>query len=614
MPSQPLRMFIPITKIDAAQRLVYGVATAEAKDRAGEICDYATTKPYYEKWSGDIAKASDGKSLGNVRAMHGKVAAGKVTELTFNDDAKQIEICAKVVDDAEWQKVEEGVYTGFSQGGSYVKRWKDSDGLQRYTASPSEVSLVDLPCLPESTFQAIKADGAQELRKFVSVIAEPTSAEIAAKAEEMAKVAADGSAWSSHIEAARVDLMKLPALPEPAADEVQKEASKPDTPVEGEEWEQVWKSKRDGATFKTKAELRKHHETLDAAAAEQAVKSPTLDKLGELEAKVGVEKREFSADERKKDAKSGAAMPDGSFPIENGQDLENAIKAYGRAKNKAAAKRHIIRRARALGMTDKLPDGWVGKVEDTADLAKIAQSPDLQKAATLYSVSSLINLLAQLDSAEEALEGGPDPYSYYDSRGTKVTIPKEITDRFGALLVEFGDIVANVLDEILANIREEESSEALQRAALVGDLIKAGARNSKADQASLQKAHDAIVAAGALCGMDLDASKAAPAELAKVAGERDTLQSELAKTTAQRDALQKTLDGLEPRLDEILNRVKNIEEQPVGMPGTLRIVEKTEDTAVATDTLGKMLDDPSAQEALALLAIKLAQRNGQTSR
>ena len=36
---------------------------------------------------------------------------------------KRIEICGKVVDDAEWQKVEEGVYTGFSQGGRYLKRW-----------------------------------------------------------------------------------------------------------------------------------------------------------------------------------------------------------------------------------------------------------------------------------------------------------------------------------------------------------------------------------------------------------------------------------------------------------------------------------------------------------
>ena len=32
-------MFIPLVKADAARRLVYGVATAETPDRAGEICD-----------------------------------------------------------------------------------------------------------------------------------------------------------------------------------------------------------------------------------------------------------------------------------------------------------------------------------------------------------------------------------------------------------------------------------------------------------------------------------------------------------------------------------------------------------------------------------------------
>ncbi|MGH6830206.1 MAG: hypothetical protein ACREDG_03525, partial [Methylocella sp.] len=161
-----LRMFIPITKVDAARRLVYGLATAETEDRAGEICDYASTKPLYEKWSEEIAKSTRGKSFGNLRAMHGPVAAGKVTAITFNDAGKQIEICAKVVDETEWAKVVEGVYTGFSQGGAYEKRWTDAEGFTRYTAAPNEISLVDLPCLPQATFEMIKADGTSERRRF----------------------------------------------------------------------------------------------------------------------------------------------------------------------------------------------------------------------------------------------------------------------------------------------------------------------------------------------------------------------------------------------------------------------------------------------------------------
>lgn len=70
------------------------------------------------------------------------------------------------------------------------------------------------------------------------------------------------------------------------------------------------------------------------------------------------EARKISGKQRKKLAKGGQAMKDGSFPIANKQDLRNAIQAYGRASNKAAAKRHIIKRARALGATNLLPDDW----------------------------------------------------------------------------------------------------------------------------------------------------------------------------------------------------------------------------------------------------------------
>src|SRR3984957_3907906 len=122
-----LELFVPLAKVDLDQRVVHGVATAEAPDRGGEICDYASTKPYFEAWSAEAQKASGGKSLGAVRAMHGKVAAGKLTDISFDDQAKKILVAAKIVDDEEWRKVTEGVYTGFSQGGRYVRKWSDPD-------------------------------------------------------------------------------------------------------------------------------------------------------------------------------------------------------------------------------------------------------------------------------------------------------------------------------------------------------------------------------------------------------------------------------------------------------------------------------------------------------
>lgn len=67
----------------------------------------------------------------------------------------------------------------------------------------------------------------------------------------------------------------------------------------------------------------------------------------------------FSQAERSALAKRGVAMGDGSFPIRNATDLENAIRDVGRANDPAAAKRHIIKRARALMLKSKLPLSWL---------------------------------------------------------------------------------------------------------------------------------------------------------------------------------------------------------------------------------------------------------------
>ena len=172
------RLFVPLTKVDVEKRLVYGTIAEEIPDKVNEIMDYESARPEFEAWSAEIAKASDGKSLGNLRAMHGNIAAGKLEILAFDDEGKRIECCGKVVDDAEWAKVLEGVYTGFSMGGSYLKRWKDTDKphLTRYTPRPAEVSLVDNPCIPTATFEVVKEDGTVELRKFrpaATIEAEP---------------------------------------------------------------------------------------------------------------------------------------------------------------------------------------------------------------------------------------------------------------------------------------------------------------------------------------------------------------------------------------------------------------------------------------------------------
>jgi hypothetical protein len=98
-------LFIPITKVDVARRLVYGTIAEEVPDKSGEIMDYETARPEFEAWSAEIARASSGKSAGNLRAMHGSVAAGRLDKIVFDDKEKRIGTVAKVVDDTEWNKV-----------------------------------------------------------------------------------------------------------------------------------------------------------------------------------------------------------------------------------------------------------------------------------------------------------------------------------------------------------------------------------------------------------------------------------------------------------------------------------------------------------------------------
>lgn len=70
------------------------------------------------------------------------------------------------------------------------------------------------------------------------------------------------------------------------------------------------------------------------------------------------ELRNYDAEQRRDMAKRGLALPDGSFPVADCEDLKNAIQAIGRASDPAKAKAHIKKRASALGCDVDLPEGW----------------------------------------------------------------------------------------------------------------------------------------------------------------------------------------------------------------------------------------------------------------
>lgn len=102
----------------------------------------------------------------------------------------------------------------------------------------------------------------------------------------------------------------------------------------------------------------------------------TAEEAEEIEAEAAeiALKRAYSEESRMEMAKRGLALDDGSYPIKDVADLRNAIQAFGRAKDKAKAKAHIMKRARALGAEDMIPESWSQKSSDES--APEAQSDE----------------------------------------------------------------------------------------------------------------------------------------------------------------------------------------------------------------------------------------------
>jgi hypothetical protein len=116
-----------------------------------------------------------------------------------------------------------------------------------------------------------------------------------------------------------------------------------------------------------------------------------VDRPAQAHAKVVIMKRDFDASERRHDASTGAAMPDGSFPIENAEDLANARRLAGKAKDPAAARAHIASRAKALGLS---------KLETDMTEEEITK---IVEAAVMEAKTGIEALTKRANDAEDAL-------------------------------------------------------------------------------------------------------------------------------------------------------------------------------------------------------------------
>lgn len=155
-------IYIPLTKVDDEQRMVYGFASTPDIDSDNEIIEIGAIEkalPEYMKFP-------------TIREMHQPKAAGttKNASIVTQGDKKGLYIGAKIVSNEAWKLVKEGVYRGFSIGGDVVNRV----GNVIKELNLVEISLVDVPANKAAKIEVwknntLKQRIAEELLKGVKL-------------------------------------------------------------------------------------------------------------------------------------------------------------------------------------------------------------------------------------------------------------------------------------------------------------------------------------------------------------------------------------------------------------------------------------------------------------
>jgi hypothetical protein len=179
--------------------------------------------------------------------------------------------------------------------------------------------------------------------------------------------------------------------------------------------------------------------------------------------------------ERKKLAEKGLALPDGSYPIRNVGDLKNAIQGYGRAKNKASAKRHIIKRARDLGKTDLIPDTWTLRASGEDLMARVASAQEKLNNFKLNDEMLEGDVDPKAPTAEEATEkpgSGVESGSRATGKYTPQTQPRDESGKFRKVLARLKqDLGTSGLQKI---VEEAKTLEDLHEIGNYAEAAKAG--------------------------------------------------------------------------------------------------------------------------------------------
>ena len=474
-----LKKFVPISKI-AEQTdgtlFVYGLVTAEQPDLDREVLDYTKSKPFFQKKVEEMAKVTDvpgmEQSIFPMREMHALKAIGAGRTIDFDDVAKTISMGFNVVDPDAVLKFRKGVLTGFSIGGDYYGP-KVPDpvfkGCKRYTANPGEVSAVDSPCLPiatvewmkAKTFDYVKADGSTELRKFhLPLKVEGDEQLMKVNSQEMVACSADESEFELN---GAYYKAKPPSQLDTLTEKVQQLSNLIEQGLTKTE------------TLKTGAVTPADPTAAKPAPVTEPLEVPKVNPTGDLD------KKDYSDEERKKMADAGTALPDGSFPIATAADLDNAVQAYGRAKDKPKAKSHIQARAKALGAEGKLPDTW-----DTPK--KIAEAWHYLKALKEGDLTSLQKCMADVTDTARILQTLQVITNSQASPWLEEQPDSDLADRLYGSMTDLVEIFKDMVDEETQQLLAATSGGKGEKAMTFEELKKAASAHL-AKAIGMVKAH-----------------------------------------------------------------------------------------------------------------------------
>jgi len=339
-----------ITKVNKKQRIVEGYVSSGDVDLGGQIVDQDWLKAQLPPWVTD---------WGGIREQHNPMRAiGKAQSVDITTLPGPY-LTAKIVDDAAWEKIEAGVYKGFSVGIKNPVIVKDAVAPNGRIVDGTliEISTVDRPAADAAKFVLLKSATPGEWKDMqTGVVLEW----IAGNARAMASTYGHVPPGSPLARAAALGIG------------VEGAAVKTVTP-------DLVKCDLSGCDCACKASAP----DLDCDCQCEFCQDAREGEMAEKFAEADLYKRDVSTDERKKLARTGAAMSGGGYPIANEGDLKNAIQAFGRAKDPDATKRHIIKRAKALGLTNLLPADWSGstkKEKTVGDTKTTVPTPDATKA------------------------------------------------------------------------------------------------------------------------------------------------------------------------------------------------------------------------------------------